>query len=51
MDEQKFDEFLDELTALSHKHGLAINGGLWELQPEDAERRYVCDEDSQLDFI
>lgn len=52
MSDEKIQAFLDELTELSHKHGLAINpdGDLFELEPDDTERKYHCDEDSKVDF-
>lgn len=52
MDDNKIMAFLEELTALSHKHGLGINpdGDLFELESDDAERTYRCDDNSHLDF-
>ena len=54
MEDEKINQFLSELTALSHKHGLGINGiqgaELYELEAEDSERRYTCDQQSQIDF-
>lgn len=52
MNEEKIQAFLDELTALTLKHGLAINdtGEIWELEPEDADRKYQMDEVSILRF-
>jgi hypothetical protein len=52
MNDQKLIVFLDELTALSHKHGLGINpdGDLFELDADDAELSYHCDDNSHLDF-
>lgn len=45
-------EFLSELTALSHQHGIGIKDGeLYELEVEDGERRYSSDEESKLDFV
>lgn len=52
MDQEQIEQFLNELTALSHRHKLGINGGeLYELDLEDSERRYSCDEESVLDFV
>lgn len=53
MSDEKINAFLNELTSLSHKHGLGVNsnGDLYELEAEDAERRYSCDDDSKLDFV
>lgn len=53
MTDEKINDFLAELTTLSHKHGLGINphnGDLFELEADDAERRYTCDDSSHLDF-
>lgn len=54
MDEERINEFLSELTTLSHKYGIGINDiestELYELEPEDAERRYSCDQQSILHF-
>lgn len=51
MDNDKIETFLNELTALSHKHGLGIDGAeLYELESEDSERRYTCGNNSLLDF-
>jgi len=38
MSDEKIQAFLDELTALSHKHGLGINpdGDLFELEADDS---------------
>lgn len=49
----KLAAFLDELTTLSRKHGYGINrtGELYELELEDAERRYRCDDDSRINFV
>ena len=51
MSNEEIQAFLDILTALSHRYGLAINsdGDLFEIKPEDADRRYYCDEDSKID--
>lgn len=48
----KIEVFLSELTWLSLKHGIGVNsnGDLFELEQEDTERRYSCDENSKLDF-
>lgn len=52
MEDIKIEAFLSELTALSHKHGLGINtnGDLFELESDDGDRRYACDDDSKIDF-
>lgn len=51
MEDDKLQQFLTELTALSHKHGLGINGAeLYELESDDSERRYTCDNNSLLGF-
>lgn len=52
MTNEQIQAFLDELTVLSHKHGLGINADadLFELEDDDAERRYHCDENSVIDF-
>lgn len=53
MEQEKLRAFLDELTELSHKHGLGITGypALFVLEADDTERRYSCDDDSQLEFV
>ena len=54
MDQEKLNQFLNELTDLSHKYGLGITGDatLYVLEPpDDSERRYSCDDDSQLEFV
>lgn len=45
-------EFLDGLTALSLKHGIAITGSpvLFLMEPEDNARNYQIDGDSGLSF-
>lgn len=54
MEDDKINSFLSELTALSHKHGIGINdiecAELYELEAEDAERRYSIDKQSLLHF-
>lgn len=51
MSDERIQEFLTELTELSHKHGLGINmGQLYELEPEDVERVYGINEGSDLSF-
>ena len=54
MEDEKVSGFLSELTALSHKYGLGINDiestELYELEAEDAERRYSIDNQSILRF-
>jgi hypothetical protein len=52
MKDQKIKAFLDELTALSHKHGLGLTRAqTFELEAEDAERAYQMDDDSLVDFV
>lgn len=52
MGQEKIEAFLTELTALSHRHGVGVkDGALYELELEDGERRYNCDEESRLDFV
>ena len=53
MPDEKINAFLAELTLLSVKHGLAINqnGDLWEMESDDYERKYSCDNDSKIDFV
>lgn len=52
MSDEKIQVFLEELTALSHKHGLGITsrGELFELEGEDRELKYHCDDSSKLWF-
>lgn len=52
MNQEQIEQFLYELTALSHRHKVGIKDGeLYELELEDSERRYSCDEQSVLDFV
>jgi hypothetical protein len=53
MSNERLNIFLNDLTELSLKHGLGINEGgvLYELESDDYERRYSCDEDSKIDFV
>ena len=53
MSYEKINAFLTELTWLSLKHGLGINsnGDLYEMEADDHDRRYRCDEDSRIDFV
>ena len=51
MDDKKLQQFLDDLTAVSRKHGLVINpdGDLFEMEAEDYKLKYACDDNSHLD--
>lgn len=53
MDQEKLRQFLNELTNLSHRYGLGITGDaiLYELEREDSERNYHCNDDSELEFV
>lgn len=53
MSEEKLNMFLCELTELSLKHGLGINEGgvLYELESDDYERHYSCDDESKINFV
>jgi hypothetical protein len=44
--------FLSELTAISIKHGIGIEGSpvLVAMESEDFERKYTADEHAQLKF-
>lgn len=54
MDDEKVSQFLAELTVLSDKYGIGINDiectELYELEPEDASRRYSVDNKSFIHF-
>ena len=52
MDDEKLQQFVSELTALSHKYGLGITDEphLFVLESDDASRRYSCDQESRLHF-
>jgi len=49
---QKADEFAAALTKLGHEYGIGITGNpvLFMLEPDDADRQYICDEASVLQF-
>lgn len=52
MEEQPFAAFLNELGALSRRHGIALSGGatLYVMKREDYARSYVAGEASELTF-
>ena len=51
-DSQKADEFAAALTKLSHEYGIGITGNpvLFMMEPEDSDRYYICNDDSELQF-
>lgn len=59
--DQKLESFLEALNAISHAYGLGIGGGIdndglnvepvvFILQPDDCDRVYRVDDDSELTF-
>lgn len=46
------DQFLCELTQLSHRHGLGLTNGasLYLMEPEDYARTFAASDDSDLTF-
>jgi hypothetical protein len=48
----KVAAFLQELTDLSRKHKIALNGypTMFVMEPEDMGTEYVCDDDSIVSF-
>lgn len=51
-DPAKLAAFLRELTELSRKHGLGLDGAptVFVMEPEDQDRDYRCDDDSIMSF-
>jgi hypothetical protein len=51
-EEDNLEMFLDGLTELSRKHKMGIAGSpvLFLIEPEDLEREYSCDAESNLSF-